>query len=114
MPDFDCETLSPHRVLSCDLSSSALRLHCCYNNKPSAPRIRRQRQKQASKENPYLRVVYGDREEPIAMQTSVVTFRPPNDESGVTVDLIGAVHVADKGYFRSTQSAIPTVRRTAV
>lgn len=53
----------------------------------------------ASAEKPYLRVLYGDREQPIAMQTSIVRFRDPNNVAGPTVDLIGAVHVADKGYF---------------
>ena len=56
-------------------------------------------QKEKAKENPYLRIVYDDRDDPIAMQTSVVTFRRPEGRDEVSVDLIGAVHVADKGYF---------------
>jgi len=52
------------------------------------------------KENPYLRILRDKRDEPIAMQTSIVTFqfRQENKED-IVVDLIGAVHVADKPYF---------------
>ena len=51
-------------------------------------------------ENPYLRILYDQRDDPRAMQTSVVSFARPNDSKEVTVDLIGAVHVADKAYFQ--------------
>lgn len=55
----------------------------------------------------YLRIVRDKNGEPEAMQTSIVSFtpaKPANGQSGmfegVVVDLIGAVHVADKTYFR--------------
>lgn len=50
------------------------------------------------KQNPYLRILYDDREDPIAMQTSIVSF-VSEKHPGVMVDLIGAVHVADGNYF---------------
>lgn len=55
--------------------------------------------KSGANDSSYLRIIRNDRDEPIAMQTSVVTFRP-KQASEVTVDLIGAVHVADASYFR--------------
>jgi len=58
-------------------------------------------------ESIYLRIVRNKRDEPVAMQTSIVSFSPskqasgkPSPYDGVVVDLIGAVHVADKAYFR--------------
>lgn len=55
--------------------------------------------KDAKQKNPYLRIVYDDNDDPVAMETSIVTFQHPNKPE-VTVDLIGAVHVADKTYFK--------------
>src|SRR5687768_2999788 len=48
----------------------------------------------------FLRVVRDDKKEPIALQTSIVRYLPTGDKyPGVTVDLIGAVHVGDKQYY---------------
>lgn len=49
----------------------------------------------------YLRVLRNARGEPIAMQTSILSFRPRGNQSKVVVDLIGAVHVADRAYYRT-------------
>jgi hypothetical protein len=55
--------------------------------------------KQAEK---FLRVVRDAAGEPIAMETSIVTYRPKKaDGSGLQVDLIGAVHVADHQYYET-------------
>ena len=59
-----------------------------------------------SEPSKYLRIVRDEKhDEPIAMQTSIVSFiqrgaGKAGDKLGVTVDLIGAVHIADKDYFR--------------
>ncbi|MCA9215059.1 MAG: hypothetical protein KDB27_18450, partial [Planctomycetales bacterium] len=47
----------------------------------------------------FIRIRRDDKKQPIALDTSVVTYKSPT--SGVTVDLIGAVHIADKAYFRN-------------
>ena len=48
----------------------------------------------------FLRVVKDDKKQPLAMETSIARFTPVNGAgSGVIVDLIGAVHVADKKYY---------------
>lgn len=57
------------------------------------------------KENPYLRILVDSDDEPIAMETSIVSFHYQADhqnsvrQSELVVDLIGAVHVADNEYF---------------
>lgn len=56
---------------------------------------------EAEAESIYLRILRNDRDTPIAMQTSVVSFtKRETGKPDVIVDLIGAVHVADKSYFR--------------
>lgn len=48
----------------------------------------------------FLRVTRDDKDEPVALQTSVARYIPTGDKNaGVTVDLIGAVHVGDKAYY---------------
>ena len=55
----------------------------------------------ADKNSNYLRVLRNADDEPIAMQTSIVSFKVREEgQPAVVVDLIGAVHVADKAYFR--------------
>ena len=52
----------------------------------------------------WVRMKYDSNEEPIAMQTAVVHYVPMKSNgkpgSGATVDLIGAVHIGDVGYYR--------------
>ena len=52
----------------------------------------------------WVRMKYDSRDEPIAMQTAVVRYTLPKSKgrpgSGVTVDLIGAVHIGDIAYYR--------------
>ena len=63
-----------------------------------APAQQQAKPKTKPSENPYLRIQFDDQDQPVAMQTSVVTFESA-DRPGVRVDLIGAVHVADEDYF---------------
>jgi hypothetical protein len=49
----------------------------------------------------FLRVVKDDKKQPLAMETSIARFAPADAGSGVVVDLIGAVHVADKKYYEA-------------
>ena len=73
---------------------------------PDAPAAKKPAVQGKKEDSSYLRILRNDDDDPIAMQTSVLTFRYPTDgkktnsKAGVTVDLIGAVHVADKGYFK--------------
>ncbi len=49
----------------------------------------------------YLRVRRNDKDEPIALETSIVRFQPKDgSDQDFSVDLVGAVHVADAKYFR--------------
>lgn len=48
----------------------------------------------------FIRVVRNDAGQPLSMQTAVVSFIGAHGtRPGVTVDLIGAVHVGDKSYY---------------
>lgn len=48
----------------------------------------------------YVRVKYDDHGNPLALETSIVRLVPQgSDHPGLTVDLVSAVHVAEKGYY---------------
>jgi hypothetical protein len=47
----------------------------------------------------FLRVQRDDKGRPVALQTAVVRYVPASGEGGLTVDLIGAVHIADRPYY---------------
>jgi hypothetical protein len=52
----------------------------------------------------WVRMKYDSKDEPIAMQTAIVHYVPTKSNgkpgSGVTVDLIGAVHIGDVAYYK--------------
>ena len=52
----------------------------------------------------WVRVKYDSKGEPIAMQTAIVHYTPVKSNGkangGASVDLIGAVHIADVAYYR--------------
>ncbi len=58
-------------------------------------------EKQDDEASDFLRIVRDENEEPQAMQTAICRFSPQDDERrGLVVDLIAAVHVGDKKYYR--------------
>ena len=65
--------------------------------------------KKAKEDSLYMRILRNDDDEPVAMQTSIVTFRGEagsgERKQDVTVDLIGAVHIGDKSYYRQLNRA---------
>lgn len=48
----------------------------------------------------YIRIRRDERRLPVAMETPVITFRSSERFKGVTVDLIGAVHLGEGAYYR--------------
>ena len=48
----------------------------------------------------FLRILRDAVEEPTALETSVTRYVPVTGNSGLTVDLVGVVHVADKVYYQ--------------
>jgi hypothetical protein len=48
-----------------------------------------------------IRVKYDQQNQPLALETAVLSFVPSTstDDRGLQVDLVGAVHIADKGYY---------------
>ena len=51
------------------------------------------------KSSDFLRIRRDDSGAPVAMETSIATYGPTDGSDGPTVDLVGAVHIADKAYF---------------
>lgn len=60
-----------------------------------------QTQPQSEQKTRYLRVRRDAQEQPIALETAITRFRGTNDAGkAVFVDLVGAVHVGDKQYYK--------------
>jgi hypothetical protein len=49
----------------------------------------------------FIRVVHDSHERPLALETATARYTSPSKEKPFTVDLIGAIHIADKDYFDS-------------
>lgn len=47
----------------------------------------------------FLRLTRDDRKAPVALQTAIVRYRSPSDANGWTVDLVAALHIAEKSYY---------------
>jgi hypothetical protein len=47
----------------------------------------------------WIRILRDDQGNPTAMQTAIVRYAPREGNEGATVDLVGAVHVADRAYY---------------
>ena len=60
-----------------------------------------ERRAQEKREQQYVRLSRDAKQNPIALETAIVRFAPSAaDAKPVTVDLVAAVHVADKSYYR--------------
>ena len=58
------------------------------------------KQPKAKAEDRFMRVRRDDKGTPVAMETAVTSYVSANDSKpGVTVDLVGAVHVGDRHYY---------------
>jgi hypothetical protein len=53
----------------------------------------------------FLRIRRDDAGAPLAMETSITSYAPADGSQGLTVDLVGAVHIADKAYFDKLNAA---------
>jgi len=76
--------------------------------KPKSPAAEEAPQKQreqddqpAPKPSQFLRLVKDKQGNPVAMETAIVRYVPQDcGQTGPTVDLIGAVHIAEKSYYK--------------
>ncbi len=48
----------------------------------------------------FIRLLKDEDGKPIALETAIVRYVPQSGEGGVTLDLIGAVHVGDRDYYQ--------------
>lgn len=60
---------------------------------------RAKEQKSAGEADVFLRVLRDEQKQPIALETSVVRYRPASGSGEITVDLIGAIHIGDALYY---------------
>ena len=57
------------------------------------------KEKEEAQEN-FIRVTRDDKGSPLTMDTAIARYTPAGDKHpGVTIDLIGAVHIGEKGYY---------------
>jgi hypothetical protein len=49
--------------------------------------------------NQFARIKRDASGQPVALETAIVRYEPVSGEGGLTVDLIGAIHVADRPYY---------------
>jgi len=66
-------------------------------DKPAAD-LKAQAKDEQAESPKFIRLRRDDNAKPLAMETAVIRFVSPA-RPGVAVDLIGAVHIADKGYY---------------
>src|SRR5262249_51520473 len=51
--------------------------------------------------SPFLRIQRTARNQPVALETATVRYVPASGEGGLTVDLVGVVHIGDRAYYRN-------------
>ena len=54
-----------------------------------------------TKSQEFIRLRKDEEGKPVALETAIVRYVPASGEGGVTLDLIGAVHVGDKKYYEN-------------
>ncbi|MBN2477129.1 MAG: hypothetical protein JXB62_21150 [Pirellulales bacterium] len=68
----------------------------------AAARAGETRSNGTEKENRFLRLVRGDDQRPVALQAAIVRCTSAEDgKKGLTVDLVAAVHVAERSYYQT-------------
>ena len=48
----------------------------------------------------FIRIQRDAKNEPVALETAIVRYKPASGEGDLVVDLIGVVHVGDRGYYQ--------------
>lgn len=62
--------------------------------------------KYSQKSNPFVRIRRSAEDEPIALETSIVSYVTAEEgDSNLRIDLIGAIHIADKSYYTQLNEA---------
>ncbi len=65
------------------------------------PALNKTEPKKKTEPTTFLRVKRDKKDVPVALETAIVRYVPKGGEAGVTVDLIGAVHIGDKAYYEA-------------
>jgi hypothetical protein len=55
---------------------------------------------QKSTPTQFIRLQRDEKKQPVALETAVVRYGPAKGEGDLTVDLVGAVHIGDKEYYK--------------
>jgi hypothetical protein len=60
----------------------------------------------AGKPATFVRLRRDAKNQPLALETAIVRLAPISSPNGVSVDLVGAVHVADRDYYRTLNTRL--------
>ena len=55
---------------------------------------------QKSTPTQFIRLQRDEKKQPVALETAIVSYGPAKGEGDLTVDLVGAVHIGDKEYYK--------------
>jgi hypothetical protein len=55
---------------------------------------------QKSAPTQFIRLQRDEKKQPVALETAIVRYGPAKGEGDLTVDLVGAVHIGDKEYYK--------------
>jgi len=55
---------------------------------------------QKSTPTQFIRLQRDEKKQPVALETAIVRYGPAKGEGDLTVDLVGAVHIGDKEYYK--------------
>ncbi len=85
-------------VLGLALAATAMRISpAAEKSVPKSP----EKPAQNKAKTKYLRVVHDAQDQTVGLETAIVSFGPAKpDASNVRVDLVAAVHIADKSYYQ--------------
>jgi len=67
-----------------------------------------QNEPQTTAEESFLRLRKSAAGEPIALETAIASYAPQGPSQRLTVDLVGAVHIADKSYYEQLNKTFKT------
>lgn len=65
-------------------------------------------QPSAKKTNDFLRLQRSESGEPLRLQTAITSYKPDSSFGDLQVDLVGAVHVGDKEYYKALNKKFET------
>ncbi len=73
----------------------------CLASAPLLAADKKPEPKKAAESTKFLRLKRDAKENPLALEVAITRYVPVDGTNGVTVDLVGVVHIGDKGYYET-------------